>query len=334
MMNKTNLSRRQMLRAGAGLAIAEVVTACQTQPVSRRTLPQRPPQATTTSVTPPLAGLRELANKAKLRWGSAVSGRQFSSASRAAQMDIYARDFNLATLHSNFYWSDWEQEQGKPNPDSLSELQRQAAALKSVGVTDLRGHPLMFPTLEPAWLIDGLKQGRIKKAQAIELMKQHIRDLMTPFKGIIREWVVANEPFRFYGADSGDYWKLVIGAEYVEIAFQTAREVDPQAKLLLNDYDNHARNGRGTSYARDNDPIERNKMLVDQLKAKGLIDGLGLQMHISVDKPPQPKDMIETMQGYGLPVHITELDVNLKEIKNVISALARPMPIAPLGMMT
>lgn len=333
-MNKTTLSRRQMLRAGAGLTIAGVVTACQAPPVSRRTLPQQPVQPTTTSVTPPLAGLRELANKAKLRWGSAVSGRQFSSASRAAQMDIYARDFNLATLHSNFYWSDWEQEQGKPNPDSLSELQRQAAALKSVGVTDLRGHPLMFPTLEPAWLIDGLKQGRIKKAQAIELMKQHIRDLMTPFKGIIREWVVANEPFRFYGADSGDYWKLVIGAEYVEIAFQTAREVDPQAKLLLNDYDNHARNGRGTSYARDNDPIERNKMLVDQLKAKGLIDGLGLQMHISVDKPPQPKDMIETMQGYGLPVHITELDVNLKEIKNVISALARPMPIAPLGMMT
>ncbi len=72
------------------------------------------------------------------------------------------------------------------------------------------GIRLIFPTLEPAWLIDGLKGGKIKKAQAIDILTQHIRDMMTPFIGIINEWVVVNEPFRFYGADRGitSNWSL------------------------------------------------------------------------------------------------------------------------------
>jgi len=237
----------------------------------------------------------------------------FDSPNRPQLLDVFARDFNLATLHSGFYWNAWEPEPGKINQTALTDMQVQAATLQSIGITDLRGHPLVFPTVEPAWLMDGLKGGQIKKAQAIDVLPQHIHTVMTPFKGVIGEWAVVNEPYRFYGPDRGDYWKLVIGEEYVELAFRAAREADPAAKLLLNDYDNHAISGRNR-YSSDQDPIHRSKLLIERLKTKGLVDGLGLQMHLQADKPPKKDDLIETMRGYGVPVHITELDVNLKNV--------------------
>ncbi len=81
---------------------------------------------------------------------------------------------------------------------------------------------------------------------------------------------------------------------------------------MLNDYDTHAKSGRGR-YDSDKDPIKTNKVLIDRLKAQGLVDSIGTQMHISAANPPKTDDLIETFRGYGLPVHITELDVNLKD---------------------
>jgi endo-1,4-beta-xylanase len=310
--------RRRFLKAASAVTVGLASTACQAAGLR---VPAPPPLTTPAASSIPKKpnatalpdGLRALADARKLRFGSAFSGTLFNSDKQQQVLDIYRRDFNLATLHSGFYWSAWEEERGKISPYQIDQMKRQAEALQRAGITDLRGHPLIFPTLEPQWLIEGLKSGKIKKVEAIDIVTQHIRDMMTPFIGIIKEWVVVNEPFRFYGADRGDYFKLVIGEDYVDMAFQTAREVDPQAKLLLNDYDTHAKSGRGTRYESDKDPIIYNKALIDRLKAKGLVDGIGTQMHISAAKPPKADDLIETFRGYGLPVHITELDVNLKD---------------------
>ncbi len=312
--------RRNVFKALGGVTIGTAVAACRAPalrapvPTPVLTTPAAIPTATPSVGEPANPnGLRVLADQRKFRLGSAFSNTLFKSDKREQFLEIYRRDFNLATLHSGFYWTAWEAERGKISQYQVDEMKRQAEALQEAGITDLRGHPLIFPTFEPDWLISGLKNGTIKKAQAIDILTQHIRDVMTPFKGIIREWVVVNEPFRFYDADRGDYFKLVIGEDYVDMAFKAARETDPQAKLMLNDYDTHAKSGRGNRYESDKDPIKYNKVLIDRLKAQGLVDSIGTQMHISAAKPPKVTDMIETWRSYGVPVHITELDINLKD---------------------
>ena len=120
------------------------------------------------------------------------------------------------------------------------------------------------------------------------------------FKGKMDVWVVGNER-----GNGDDVYLRTIGHEYEEIAFQAAREADPSAKLIYNDFDNHV---LGTPRA------QVTKEVVDRLKAKGLIDGVGFQMHIQGNNPPSKAAVVQAMRSYGLPVYVTEFDVNMSGV--------------------
>jgi endo-1,4-beta-xylanase len=115
---------------------------------------------------------------------------------------------------------------------------------------------------------------------------------------------VVNEAY-----DNGDFFKDKIGEEYVDIAFQAARKAAPSAVLIYNDYANHVFPPRwdGTRY-------KLTKKTVDRLKSKGLIDGVGLQMHLDGSSPPSKQELIATMRSCGVPVYITEFDVNMRNV--------------------
>ena len=51
-----------------------------------------------------------------------------------------------------------------------------------------------------------------------------------------------------------------------------------------------------------------------RLKAKGLVDIVGLRMHIGGANPPDPVDVRDTMRRYGLPVAVTSLDIDLSNV--------------------
>ena len=55
---------------------------------------------------------------------------------------------------------------------------------------------------------------------------------------------------------------------------------------------------------------------MNTLLPQGLLDGVGLQMHLlqSDTVPPDKQDVITTMKSYGLPVYVTEFDVNLRNV--------------------
>jgi len=72
--------------------------------------------------------------------------------------------------------------------------------------------------------------------------------------------------------------------------------------LLYNDEYNHTSNGEYTALTAEN---------VKRLYGEGLLDGVGLEMHLDANDPPDKQDVVDTMKSYGVPVHVTEIDVNL-----------------------
>lgn len=98
---------------------------------------------------------------------------------------------------------------------------------------------------------------------------------------------------------------------YVHDAFVAARAADPSAKTFYNDYGGEGMNAKSDKiYA-----------VAQDLVSKGLLDGVGLQMHISVDSYPSKADVSANMQrlvALGLEVHVTEMDVRCTPVNNVI----------------
>jgi endo-1,4-beta-xylanase len=125
------------------------------------------------------------------------------------------------------------------------------------------------------------------------------------YKGRIYAWDVVNEAINDDGTLRDTVWLRNIGSEYIELAFRWAHEADPQALLFYNDY---GAEGLGVK----SDAVYN---LVKNLLEKGVpIHGVGLQMHVSLESPPNPQEVaanIKRLNELGLIVHITEMDVRL-----------------------
>jgi endo-1,4-beta-xylanase len=113
--------------------------------------------------------------------------------------------------------------------------------------------------------------------------------------------VVVNE---YKNPEDSIYQKL--GSGYLEMAFQEARVDDPSAILIYNDYANETKAGYRYQLTMD---------VVRTLKAKALIDGVGLEMHLSGTAIISKDDLIVAIKSYGLPVYLTEFDVNMGDVQ-------------------
>jgi endo-1,4-beta-xylanase len=101
-----------------------------------------------------------------------------------------------------------------------------------------------------------------------------------------------------------------MGADYIELAFRTAREADPDVLLYYNDY--NLNNQRKSDAVRN-----MVKELNDKYKAEGntrnLIDGIGMQAHYSTTtRIGDVRSSIEKFAEIGVIVDISELDIGTR----------------------
>lgn len=136
------------------------------------------------------------------------------------------------------------------------------------------------------------------KARFESIVKNHIVQLVTHFKGRLQEYSVLNEwsgkntqqPNRYSVIWNND-------EEFVKLVFETARNTDPNVRLFYNDADINTR----SNYAY---PFDLSK--VQMLTRLGLIDAVGVQMtDILVANPPNQNEVITTMQNWKIPVIVT-----------------------------
>ena len=150
----------------------------------------------------------------------------------------------------------------------------------------------------------GYNGPRATRDELLQRMHDHIFTVVGRYKGKIKVWDVVNECVSDGGPDilRNSLWRQIIGPDFVAKAFEYAHEADPKAILRLNDYSLE-------------NPEKRHKFitLVKQLQAEKVpISAIGTQTHVSVSSPSfaEEDQTLTDLETLGLPIHITELDVN------------------------
>jgi len=173
---------------------------------------------------------------------------------------------------------------------------------------DLRvhGHVLLYPAVNENldWYanLDGGHR---------DILENYVRTIAESNAGDIWVWDVVNELFADPGEQSDDRGLRTsyvedgaLGGTYDDV-FRWARESDPDATLILNDYGAETINAKSDAILAE----------AIAMRERGVpIDGIGFQMHLGAD--PDFWGIRQNLQRFadaGFELYITELDVSIVE---------------------
>lgn len=191
--------------------------------------------------------------------------------------EAYARRFrelfNAATL--GFYWRSYEPERGKPN---YAYTDKVVAWCQEHGIR-MKGHPLLWDheAGRPRW--------NNNQQPAPDIQRQRVAEIVQRFSGKIGFWEVVNEPAH-------------CRAVPIDGPYRWAREADPKAYLIVNDY-----------YVLANGFPPFFDLLQKAIKAGVPFDGIGIQAHEprTMRFPlAQVKRILDRYATLGKELHITE----------------------------
>lgn len=177
----------------------------------------------------------------------------------------------------------------------------------------LFGHTLVWYAQEPP-AFQRLDTGRIAFASAY---RNYILAVAGRYRGLASGWDVVNEAV----AEDGDGWRDSLWArklgklEHMVLAFQHAREADPEAVLFLNDYNLENIPRKRTTFL---------KLAEALLKAGAPLGGLGTQTHLAADLAPgEVTKALRDLASLGLPIHLSEMDVSITRSGGIIKDRGR-----------
>lgn len=203
--------------------------------------------------------------------------------------------WNTGTLP--FYWGRYEPQEGKPDPGD--RVYNAALWAKEKGLRP-KGHPLCWHTMCADWLL------KYDNDTILKMQLDRIRREVDRYKGTIDMWDVINElvimpVFSKYDNAVTRIANHIGPLQLALECFKTVREVNPQAFLLINDFD------LSPGYEK----------IIEKLLDKGCsIDAIGLQthQHEGYRGSEEFADYLDRFSRFGLPLHFTENTIISGEI--------------------
>src|SRR5690606_303613 len=209
--------------------------------------------------------------------------------------ETLAREFNMLTPEHEAKHCMVERQRGQYDFEATDRLVEFAEEHDMV----VHGHTLVWHQCMPQWLVSG----DFTRDEAIEIMRDFIFAMVESYTGRIAIWDVVNEAV----ADSGrglrrTRWMALIGEDYIELAFRSGHEADPDALLFYNDYGAEAMTGKANAVY---------ELLSDLLERGVPVHGVGLQGHFTLGSVNAGSiaQNIQRLGELGLQVQITEMDV-------------------------
>jgi endo-1,4-beta-xylanase len=244
--------------------------------------------------------------------GVAVNERQFTGRDTNG-VALITSQFNAISPENALKW-----ESVHPRPGTNGYDFTHADAYVEFGEKNhmlIVGHTLAWHAQTPRWVFQDENGRSLQRTNAadrallLQRLHDHIFTVMGHYKGRIQVWDVVNEALND-GSNTNDTnilrraspWVRVLGDEFIAKAFQWAHEADPKAILRYNDF------------SIENAPKRKRLIaLIKMLQVQHVpVMAIGSQTHANLTWPsPELEDAALTdIAKLGLPIHITELDVN------------------------
>jgi endo-1,4-beta-xylanase len=244
--------------------------------------------------------------------GVAINQRQFTGHDTNGAA-IITSQFNSISPENALKW-----EEIHPRPGTNGYDFAAADAYVEFGEKNhmlIVGHTLVWHSQTPRWVFQDESGRPLRGANAadrellLQRLHDHIMTVVGRYKGRVKIWDVVNEAlsdeFHFNGTNilrQKSPWVRILGDEFIVKAFEWAHEADPDAILRYNDY------------SIENEPKRKRLIaLIKSLQARHVpVMAIGSQTHANLIWPsPELEDEALTdLATLGLPIHITELDVN------------------------
>ncbi|HEY4786968.1 MAG TPA: endo-1,4-beta-xylanase [Bacteroidales bacterium] len=230
--------------------------------------------------------------------GTALNKEQILGMDSAATT-LLKEQFNSVTAENCMKWEKIHPEPGKYNfalADSFVDLGDRYHMFTI-------GHCLVWHAQTPQWVFEDSMGNPLDRETLLKRMHDHIFTVMSRYKGRVKGYDVVNEALNEDGTMRKSKWLEIIGEDYVQKAFEFAREADPNAELYYNDYNIEQ-------------PAKRDGAikLIKNLQSAGIkITAVGIQGHYHLDSP-KLKDIDESIAAFsklGIKVMFTELDINV-----------------------
>ena len=202
------------------------------------------------------------------------------------RMEKWLKVFNYGTIP--FYWRGFEPKEG----EALTESRMSAARFLKERKVRVKGHPLCWHSVCADWLME-YDNATILKKQIDRIHRE-----VSAFRGVIDMWDVINEVVIMPVYNRYDNAITRICKEYgqiplVKTVFEAAKEANPDAVLLINDF---------------NLSEKYRDLIADLLEAGVPISAIGLQTHQHQGYMGRERleEVLERYSCFGLPLHFTE----------------------------
>jgi endo-1,4-beta-xylanase len=197
--------------------------------------------------------------------------------------------FNRVVLENDLKWPVWE-------------CCRKTQALEAIKLfaannISVRGHNLIWPCDTNYCLPDDVPALFSDTTKLKARIDAHLVDILGATKGTLVEWDVVNEP------SANKRLAKVVGEDEMVNWYKRAKALDANAKLFVNDYGNL---GEGSL------DIEYKRIIKRLLELGAPVEGIGLQAHfgLQLTPPEELNSRLDAFGAFGLPLAITEFDVN------------------------
>lgn len=235
--------------------------------------------------------------------GTAISNKTLSG-SDPAMFKLIAQEFNTITAENAMKWQSIHPDHERWDwrlADRFVKFGHEANML-------MIGHTLIWHKQTPPTVFFKSRKKQdalISRDLLRKRLRLHVQTVIDRYKRQIALWDVVNEAVTDKGRWRESHWYDIMGEEFLEQAFRAAREADPSAHLMYNDFNMEKR--------------QKQRFVIhilNTLRKRGVtVDGVGLQCHVSLAADAPSIDALEAaiinFAKAGLRVHITELDVDV-----------------------
>jgi len=247
--------------------------------------------------------LRKLAAEKGLIYGTTIAATQITG--DPPFVDLVRHEAGLVVAENEMKWQ--VMNRGGPEEDDYGPADT-IANFASVNELVLRGHNLLWYHRTPNWYFDLADRQQQERA-----VIDHIQQLAGRYRGKIHSWDVVNEPIEPKDGRPGGLRNAVffetLGPEYLDLAYHAARDADPKALLVVNEYD--------IELDAPEQEARRSALLhlLERMRRSGTpVDAVGIQAHLTAagGRPfsaPLLRKFLAELAGLGLTIQITELDV-------------------------